>query len=72
MRFIKVHNTSRSLIGNIVKFNNSQNKVTAADFRSNDEIQKRLVSEVEGIDKSIVYQGGRRGERMPLSKERKM
>ena len=61
VRFIKVHNTSRSLIGNIVKFNNSQNKVTAADFRSNDEIQKRLVAEVEGIDKSIVYQGGRRG-----------
>lgn len=61
VRFIKVHNTSRSLIGNIVKFNNSQNKVTAADFRSNDEIQKRLVSEVDAIDKSIVYQGGRRG-----------
>ena len=53
--------TPRSLIGNIVKFNNSQNKVTAADFRSNDEIQKRLVSEVDAIDKSIVYQGGRRG-----------
>lgn len=61
VRFIKVSNKSRSLIGSIVKFNNSQNKVTAADFRSNDETQKRLVLEVESLDKSVVYQGGRRG-----------
>ncbi|WP_313601988.1 AIPR family protein [Comamonas jiangduensis] len=61
VRFIKVKNNSKTLIGNIVKYNNSQNKVNATDFRSNDIIQKRLIKEIEKIDRSIIYLGGRRG-----------
>jgi len=47
-------------IFNIIQYNNSQNKVTAADFRSRDRIQKRLREEFKKIPES-EYQGGRRG-----------
>src|SRR5690606_5991589 len=40
IRFIKCNNSET--VAAIVKFNNSQNKVNAPDFRSNDEVQKRI------------------------------
>jgi hypothetical protein len=57
-RFIKCTNPNTIL--NIVKYNNSQNKITATDFRSNDPIQDRLRKEFTDIGKHI-YLGGRRG-----------
>lgn len=60
VRFVSVNNSDRELIRDIVRYNNSQNQVTAADFRSTDAIQKRLRQEVEKI-KDAEYEGGRRG-----------
>ena len=60
IRFVSVNNSDRELIRDIVRYNNSQNQVTAADFRSTDAIQKRLRQEVEKI-KEAEYEGGRRG-----------
>lgn len=60
IRFVSVNNSDRELIRDIVRYNNSQNQVTAADFRSTDAIQKRLRQEVEKI-KDAEYEGGRRG-----------
>lgn len=57
-RFIK--SNSKQIVFDIIRFNNSQNKVAAADFRSIDEHQERLRSEFKEI-KSHVYNGGRRG-----------
>jgi len=57
-RFVETANTD--LIYNIIQYNNSQNKVTASDFRSTDRIQKRLRTEVDAIP-SAKYEGGRRG-----------
>lgn len=57
-RFVQTNNTD--LVYNIIQFNNSQNKVTASDFRSTDRIQKRLREEVEAIT-NAKYEGGRRG-----------
>ena len=42
-RFIICNNPET--VQQIVKFNNSQNKITASDYRSNDHIQKRLLKE---------------------------
>lgn len=47
-------------VKDIIKYNNSQNKVEAPDFRSNDDIQKRLVLEFTRM-KDVLYLGGRRG-----------
>ncbi|GAA4826917.1 hypothetical protein GCM10023232_26320 [Sphingosinicella ginsenosidimutans] len=58
VRFVKA--ASDDLIEKIVKFNNSQNKLEAADFRSNDSIQERLRSEFSAIP-DAEYEGGRRG-----------
>ncbi|MCJ7651711.1 MAG: AIPR family protein [Candidatus Lokiarchaeota archaeon] len=52
VRFIKC--TDQKTITNIVKFNNSQNKIVAPDFRSNDKIQTRLNEEFKTIS-NIVY-----------------
>jgi hypothetical protein len=52
--------SSTPTIESIIRFNNSQNKVEAPDFRSNDKIQTRLVEEFEGIP-DAEYLGGRRG-----------
>ena len=52
--------TGRETIFDIIRYNNSQNKVTASDFRSTDSIQKRLKEEVSQIP-DCVYEGGRRG-----------
>ena len=57
-RFVKCN--SPDVIANIVRFNNSQNKITAADFRSNDRIQIRLREEFKSIQ-NTEYTGGRRG-----------
>lgn len=58
IRFVKA--ASEDLIENIVKYNNSQNKLEAADFRSNDAVQNRLRQEFSAIA-DAVYEGGRRG-----------
>ena len=48
------------VLGDIVKFNNTQNKVEAADFRSKDPVQQRLRTEFQNIP-DAAYRGGRRG-----------
>ncbi|UCR89160.1 AIPR family protein [Mycetocola spongiae] len=58
VRFVK--SGDEALLESIVRFNNLQNKVQAADFRSGDEIQNRLRSEFEGMS-GVSYDGGRRG-----------
>jgi hypothetical protein len=57
-RFVQTSNSD--LIYSIIQFNNSQNKVTASDFRSTDKYQKRLRDEVDAIP-NAKYEGGRRG-----------
>ncbi len=57
-RFVSTSNAE--LIYSVIQYNNSQNKVTASDFRSTDRIQKRLREEIERIP-SAKYEGGRRG-----------
>jgi hypothetical protein len=57
-RFVKC--SDQATIRNIIRFNNSQNKIEAADFRSNDPIQSRLRSEFTSIP-DVEYFGGRRG-----------
>ncbi len=52
VRFIKC--TDKNTLINIVKYNNSQNKIIAPDFRSNDKIQTRLKMEFEKLP-SVVY-----------------
>jgi hypothetical protein len=58
IRFVKA--SKDSIIADIVRFNNSQNKLQAADFRSTDQIQERLRAEFEKIP-DAEYEGGRRG-----------
>jgi hypothetical protein len=58
VRFIKC--SDQQIISNVVRFNNSQNKITAADFRSNDRIQEKLRNEFASI-RNVLYTGGRRG-----------
>jgi hypothetical protein len=55
-----VQTTDNELIYSIIQYNNSQNKVTASDFRSTDRIQKRLREEVAHLP-DAKYEGGRRG-----------
>ena len=58
IRFVKV--AKDKISNNIVRYNNSQNKLQAADFRSNDSIQDRLRTEFKKIP-DAEYEGGRRG-----------
>lgn len=58
IRFVKAKKDS--IISNVVRFNNSQNKLQAADFRSTDQIQERLRTEFDSIP-DAEYEGGRRG-----------
>lgn len=58
VRFVKT--SDARIVQDIVQYNNSQNKVTASDFRSTDRIQKRLREEMAQIPEA-EYQGGRRG-----------
>ncbi|TZF89631.1 AIPR family protein [Cognatilysobacter lacus] len=55
-----VSTADNDLVYDIIQYNNSQNKVTASDFRSTDRVQKRLRDEVEAIP-NAKYEGGRRG-----------
>lgn len=57
-RFVKCSDTE--VLGNIVRFNNTQNKVEATDFRSGTPVQERLRSEFK-IVPDAEYRGGRRG-----------
>ena len=57
-RFISTK--SEDLIADVVRYNNSQNAVTASDFRSTDPTQRRLVDEMRSIP-DAEYDGGRRG-----------
>jgi hypothetical protein len=57
-RFVKT--SDADLVHNIIQYNNSQNKVTASDFRSTDSVQKRLKEQMSRIP-SAEYEGGRRG-----------
>lgn len=57
-RFISTSN--EDLVSDVVRYNNSQNAVTASDFRSTDPIQRRLVLEMKSIP-DAEYDGGRRG-----------
>jgi hypothetical protein len=58
VRVVKTNDSET--IFNIIQYNNSQNKIAAADFRSRDRIQKRLREEFVRIPEA-EYQGGRRG-----------
>lgn len=58
IRFVRALN--EQLVEKIVKFNNSQNRIEAADFRSGDPIQQRLRDEFAAIP-NAEYEGGRRG-----------
>jgi AIPR protein len=58
VRFIWTKN--EAVVENIIKYNNSQNKISASDFRSTDAIQKRLKAEFAKIPVA-EYEGGRRG-----------
>jgi hypothetical protein len=60
-----VQTSNAELIYQIIQYNNSQNKVTASDFRSTDKIQKRLRAEVDQIP-NAKYEGGRRGGHMDI------
>jgi len=51
---------SPGILGEIVRYNNTQNKVEAADFRSKDAVQERLRSEFAAVP-DASYRGGRRG-----------
>lgn len=67
-RFVKC--TNNDVLGKIVRFNNTQNKVEATDFRSTDAIQERLRSEFQSVPEA-EYRGGRRGgsaDRIPRSR----
>ena len=55
-----VETGSDSIIQNIIRFNNSQNKISASDFRSTDATQKRLKDEMNEVPHA-EYEGGRRG-----------
>lgn len=58
IRFIKTKNTK--IVDGVIKFNNSQNKLEPADFRSREQVQQKLVNEFASID-GVDYNGGRRG-----------
>jgi len=58
MRVVAVQDDD--LVSDIVRFNNSQNQVTASDFRSTDAIQRRLKREMLAL-RDAEYEGGRRG-----------
>lgn len=57
-RFVKCGDPK--IVQDIIRYNNSQNKIEASDYRSNDRIQTRLRIEFDELP-SIIYLGGRRG-----------
>lgn len=67
-RFVATNDSE--LVYSVIQYNNSQNKVTASDFRSTDRIQKRLREEVSIIP-NAKYEGGRRGGHKDLIERNK-
>jgi hypothetical protein len=67
-RFIKT--ADQDIVSNVIRYNNSQNRVTAADFRSTDKLQKRLREEFDDIP-DAEYEGGRRGGSESVIRRRK-
>lgn len=65
-RFVKCEDSG--LIYSIVKYNNSQNKIDVADFKSNDLIQRRLHEEFKKIP-AIKYIPRRGGEEDVMKRE---
>lgn len=59
VRFIECQNPK--IIENIIRYNNSQNTVQVADFRSTDLTQSRLRKEFKSFYPEVTYLGGRRG-----------
>lgn len=57
-RFVKC--SDAAVLEDIVRYNNTQNKVEATDFRSKDPIQERLRREFDAVP-DAEYRGGRRG-----------
>jgi hypothetical protein len=57
-RFVKYND--KTIIEDIIKYNNTQNYIAASDFRSNDDTQKRLREEFSKIN-YYEYTGARRG-----------
>lgn len=49
-----------NVLENVVRYNNTQNKIEATDFRSKDAVQDRLRREFEGVP-GALYRGARRG-----------
>jgi len=58
-RFIKSNDPS--VVRNIIRYNNSQNKISPSDFRSTDQYQDKLRNEFSEYKEKIFYTGGRRG-----------
>ncbi len=58
-RFVKC--SDPKTVQDIIRCNNSQNKVEAADFRSNDPIQSDLRRQFRTLGGGVSYTGGRRG-----------
>lgn len=58
-RFIKSNN--QTTVKNVIRFNNSQNKISPSDFRSTDQYQDKLRKEFASYKEKIFYTGGRRG-----------
>ena len=58
-RFVKC--SDPRTVQDIIRCNNSQNKVEAADFRSNDPIQSKLRRQFGLLGGGVSYTGGRRG-----------
>jgi hypothetical protein len=58
VRFVKAKKDA--IVSSVVRYNNSQNKLQAADFRSTDPTQERLRNEFKTIP-NAEYEGGRRG-----------
>ncbi|MBK9756752.1 MAG: AIPR family protein [Nannocystis sp.] len=56
-----VATSKHDIIHDIIKYNNSQNKVKSSDFRSDDAVQRALRSQFEQQYETIRYLGGRRG-----------
>lgn len=57
-RFVKC--SDGDTVHEIIRYNNSQNRLEAADFRSNDSVQTRLREEFVALP-DAEYKGGRRG-----------
>jgi hypothetical protein len=58
IRLIKTKD--ENVVYDIIKFNNSQNKISASDFRSTDLVRRRLKKEFDAIP-DTEYEAGRRG-----------